>query len=128
MFKNIKLKYNPLINIVASTTFGVLCIHANSNTMRSWLWCDFLDNVGTYDSNLVFVHLIVSVILVFAVCSAIDYLRIKFVETPFFKVWNKKEPSILYFVNQQIDKICKKLNITNNKTSFIINKSGKNRQ
>ena len=28
-FKNLKLKYNKCINIIASTTFGILCIHDN---------------------------------------------------------------------------------------------------
>jgi hypothetical protein len=34
-FKNIKLKYNKTINTIASATFGVLLIHANSDAMRS---------------------------------------------------------------------------------------------
>lgn len=30
---------------IAASTFGVLLIHANSETMRNWLWKDTLDNV-----------------------------------------------------------------------------------
>ncbi len=41
-FKNSKIKYSKFINAVASTTFGVLLIHANSNEMRQWLWKDLL--------------------------------------------------------------------------------------
>lgn len=43
-FKNWKLKYNRIINKIASSTFGVLCIHANSGTMRQWLWSDVCNN------------------------------------------------------------------------------------
>ena len=49
-FKNIKIKYNKFINICGASTFGVLLIHANSNTMRQWLWRDVLDNIGMYSS------------------------------------------------------------------------------
>ena len=34
LFKNIKLKYNPVINLLAQSVFGVLLIHANSDAMR----------------------------------------------------------------------------------------------
>lgn len=40
LFKNLKIKYNPLINAMGASTFGVLLIHANSSTMRKWLWVD----------------------------------------------------------------------------------------
>ena len=46
-FKNLRLPYNRFINAVASTTFGVLLIHAAGNGMRRWLWYDFLD-VGSH--------------------------------------------------------------------------------
>ena len=37
LFKNVYIPYNHIINIVASSTFGVLLIHANSETMRRLL-------------------------------------------------------------------------------------------
>ena len=40
LFKNISLGQNRFINIVSSATFGVLLIHASSDTMRKWLWQD----------------------------------------------------------------------------------------
>ena len=36
-FKNIKIKYNIIINTMAESIFGVLMIHANSDTMRRFL-------------------------------------------------------------------------------------------
>ena len=78
-FKNLKIKYNPFINAVASTCFGVLLIHANSDTMRRWLWKDLLRNVEMYDSHYYIIHAIVSVICIFCICSLIDWIRIKFI-------------------------------------------------
>ena len=34
LFKNIKLKYNPVINTLSQSVFGVLLLHANSYAMR----------------------------------------------------------------------------------------------
>ena len=90
-FKNLKLPYNGFINAVASTTFGVLLIHANSDTMRQWLWKDTLDNVGHYGMPL---YVICCLIGVFAVCSMVDFIRIKLIEKPFFNFWDKKYESI----------------------------------
>lgn len=86
-FKNLKLPYNAFINAVASTTFGVLLIHANSATMRQWLWQDMLDNVGHYGMPL---YVLGCVLGIFALCSAIDYLRIRLIEPLFFKFWDTK--------------------------------------
>lgn len=67
-FKNVKIKQSKFINTVAASTFGVLCIHANSDTMRNWLWKDTLDNVGIYSSQWMVLHAVGSVIAIFAVC------------------------------------------------------------
>lgn len=84
-FKYLKIPYNKFINTVAATTFGVLLIHANSDTMRQWLWKDFLNNVGQYGTDNLYVHAILSVICIFAICSLIDFIRIKLLEQPLFK-------------------------------------------
>lgn len=74
-FKDLKIKYSPLINAVGSCTFGVLLIHANSGTMRRWLWQNLLNNVGYYSSDTMILHFIFSVTMVFIVCTVIDFLR-----------------------------------------------------
>ena len=91
LFKNINIKYNRFINAVASTTFGVLLIHASSDTMRRWLWTDLLHNLEMYSSAgwKMVLHAIGSVIAIFVVCSLIDYLRIRLIETPLFKLYDK---------------------------------------
>ena len=84
-FKNLKIGYSKIINTVAASTFGVLLIHANSNTMRRWLWQDILNNVGAYKSGNVVIHAVVSVILIYVVCTVIDICRIKLLEAPVMK-------------------------------------------
>lgn len=43
-FKNLHLGHRRWINMMGASTFGVLMIHANSDTMRQWLWQDLLRN------------------------------------------------------------------------------------
>ena len=88
-FKNMEIKQNKFINTIAMTTFGVLLIHANSDAMRSFLWGDLLNNTGYYSSNVLPIHFIGSVLLVYIVCVAIDYCRIRFLEKPLFKKLEK---------------------------------------
>ena len=110
-FKSIKIKYNRFINTVAASTFGVLCIHANSDAMRQWLWKDTLDNVGHYNSTLMPLHAIGSVLGTFAVCVVIDIIRINLIEKPFFKWWDKHWDSFLEKFKRLEEKIFKKLNV-----------------
>lgn len=44
--KNLHIRQSKWINTIASCTFGVLLIHANSDAMRQWLWKETCDNVG----------------------------------------------------------------------------------
>ncbi len=88
-FKNLKIGYSKVINTIAASSFGVLLIHANSDTMRQWLWRDTLDNVGHYAGNI-YLHAVVSVLAVYAISSVIDMLRIKLIEKPFFKWFDNR--------------------------------------
>lgn len=87
-FKGCPLKYYKWINSIGASTFGVLLIHANSDTMRQWLWKDTLNNVGYYDGNI-YLHSFISVLCVFFVCTIIDQLRLRFIEDPLFKVLDR---------------------------------------
>lgn len=86
-FKNLKIKHNSCINTIAASAFGVLCIHANSDTMRSWLWYGVLRNVENYNGNI-FLHAFLSVLLVYVVCTILDFMRIRYIERPFFKFYD----------------------------------------
>ena len=91
-FKNIDLRYNRLINIAGASTFGVLLIHANSDAMRQWLWKDVVDCVGHYylPPFQMICYFTFCVILIFTICTIIDRIRIKFIEKPFFKWFDKR--------------------------------------
>ena len=93
-FKNIKLKYNGIINTIAASTFGVLLIHAHSDLMRQWLWKDTLRNVSMFDSEFLILHAIGSVIAVYSICTLIDYLRIRYIEKPFLKFWDGRKKKL----------------------------------
>lgn len=79
-FKNVKIRNSSVINTVASSIFGVLLIHTISYEMREWLWHDVLNNAGMLGSRMLYLHALCSVIGVFAVCTVIDQLRIRFLE------------------------------------------------
>lgn len=88
-FKDLNIRNNSFINMLGASTFGVLLIHANSDTMRQWLWKDVLDNVKYYSSDYLVVHALLSVIMIFIVCILIDYARIHFVENRTFRYIDK---------------------------------------
>ena len=88
-FLNLKIKNNRLINSIGASTFGVLCIHANSDTMRKWLWKDTLNNIGAYYTDYMLFHAIFSVIGVFLICTLLDQMRIRLIEKPIFEKFSK---------------------------------------
>ena len=88
-FKNINIRHSKFINTVAASCFGVLLIHANSDTMRQWLWVDTFKCVENMNTNHYVLHAVLSVVMIYAVCTLIDILRIKYIEKPFFKFADK---------------------------------------
>lgn len=83
-FKNLKMKYSPIINTIGATTFGVLLIHSNG-CIRGWLWGKVIGCVAHFDVPYFWLYAIASVLIIFVCCSFIDYLRIRFMERPFMK-------------------------------------------
>lgn len=81
-FKNLDIGHSKGINTIAKSTFSVLLIHANSDTMRKWLWGDVFDNVGAYQLGKTHIgyfviHAFGSVIITYCICTMIDMIRIK---------------------------------------------------
>lgn len=89
-FKNLKIRQSKVINAISASTFGVLLIHANSDAMRTWLWKDFVNSIGAYDSKWLYVYAIAAAISIFIVCALIDMLRIRLIEKPFFGFLEKR--------------------------------------
>lgn len=86
-FKNMPKFYNRTINFLAAGTFGVLLIHASSDTMRRWLWQDVCNvpemlhaPMGTLIAQAIAVP-----IVIFMICTLIDFLRRRYIERPIFK-------------------------------------------
>lgn len=77
LFANLPIRYNKYINKVAKSTFAVLLIHTSCDAMLKWLWSDMLHTAEAYYSSLIYVHSIISVILVFVICTVIDFIRIR---------------------------------------------------
>ena len=88
-FKNIHIPTSKVINIVASTAFGVLLIHAHSWPMRNWLWNEVIDVAGHYGAGHFVLYSIISVIAVYGVCCIIDLFRIYALERPLFMLLDK---------------------------------------
>lgn len=88
-FKSMKNRHIKWINTIATSAFGVLLIHANSNTMRQWLWKDTVDCVGHFDTPYYWFYAIGSVLAIYALCTLIDYIRIKMIETPLLNATEK---------------------------------------
>lgn len=101
LFKNIKVPYNRFINTVAASTFGVLLIHANSYEMRKWLWQDVFNNTAVYDTNLIYVHSLICVLIVYIVCTVIDYIRIKLIEKNLLPIITDKVDRIKVLINKK---------------------------
>lgn len=114
-FKNLKIRNSKFINTVAASAFGVLLIHANSDTMRRWLWQDVLHNVEVYDTAYLVPHAILSVLAIYVVCTCIDYLRIRFIEKPFLELWDELESTIVAKYKRIETMIWRKLQIRERK-------------
>lgn len=88
-FRTLKLPYCRFINSLGITTFGVLLIHAHSDTMRRWIWRELFDNVGHLCTANYALRSVGIILLVFSLCAGIDYLRIILLEKPMFVFYDR---------------------------------------
>lgn len=81
-FKSLPVANRVWINAISATMFGVLLIHANSNTMRQWLWGDTIDCVGHFNPSdpACILYAFAAVSAVFMICVAIEMLRQRLIE------------------------------------------------
>ena len=111
VFNNLKIKNSSIINTLASATFGVLLIHANSDIMRSWLWGDVLNVVDVHSQGNGYLHIVLSVLGVYCVCTVLDLIRIYVIEKPVFKRLDIALPGFECRFRNTVDSVCEKLNI-----------------
>ena len=106
-FKNLNIGYIPAINTIASTAFGVLLIHANSDTMRRFVWHGLLNVANMYYSP--FPALLIQALLVpvgiYFVCGLLDMARIRYLEMPLFRFIDKHAEAIEGFVRRRLKSI-----------------------
>lgn len=92
-FKNLKIKYNRFINMVAASTFGILLIHANRcDAMGDLIWNRIYSNEIIYNSPMFWLISFVKVAVVFISASVIDILRQRLLEKNFFRLIDDKLP------------------------------------
>lgn len=70
----LKPKYNKLIQMFSSATFGIYLIHDNEY-MRYYLWQTVFHNQTYYGENQLWKHAFIVVIIVYCGCTIIDLLR-----------------------------------------------------
>lgn len=86
-FKDLSIPHSRIINLLGGATFGVLLIHANSDTMRQWLWRETIDPVGHFGNSLFYSlgYAIVSVLIIFVICAGIDWFRGHYIEPHYMR-------------------------------------------
>lgn len=74
LFRRVKIGYNKYINGVASTVFGIYLIHDNP-LIRGVIWTSILGNASMSENDLLWLIALSEVLVIFVMCSAIDFLR-----------------------------------------------------
>jgi len=87
-FSKWKIGNKKTINIIASVTFGVYLIHDNRN-IRTVLWKDLFKNATYQKSNIIILHAILTVFLIYTCCTIIDLFRKYYIEKPIFSLIDK---------------------------------------
>ncbi|HAT4224184.1 acyltransferase family protein [Clostridium perfringens] len=111
VFKNLRVKSNKFINTISATTFGIYLIHDNTY-VRPFLWNNILKNSEYLNSNFLVIHAIVSITIVFIICSIIDYLRKKLIEKPLLELISRNEDKFIklgFYINNLFNKLMVKL-------------------
>lgn len=101
-FLNLKIKYNKIINLIASATFGVYLIHDN-DYIRNFLWNILFKNATFSNNNLLIPYSLFVIVIVFLVCTIIELFRIYVIEKNYLKFVNKFSNYIDIHFNNFLD-------------------------
>lgn len=85
--------FSAAINRIAGTVLGIYLIHDNQ-LMRTLIWDHIFPNLDYFHSSWYVLFYIGKVLAVFAVCSAIELLRKRYVERPMAAVLDRRWPSL----------------------------------
>ena len=105
-FKNLKMGYHPWLNRLAASMFSVYLIQENS-FIHPLLWSKWFKNrLYSWSSDL-WIHAIVCIAMVIVICTAIDQIRIYWIERPIFgafhrrHVWERAEQKLLSWQKEE---------------------------
>lgn len=79
LFKNIHIPHCNIINNIAAGTFGILLIH-DHNFLRHIFWNEIVKTQIHFYSRFFIGYFLITVIVIFGVCSVIDFIRRKLLE------------------------------------------------
>lgn len=77
--------YSKFINSLGACAFGIYLIHDNP-AVREILWNWILKHGDYYDSPVLLLRILLSVILVYTACAAAEFLRIRYLEQHLLKL------------------------------------------
>lgn len=73
LFKDIKLKYNKIINTLASTTLGIYLLH--DSVLNKYIWKNIFRTLKCLNSKYYLLYILASSIIIFLVGAIIDLIR-----------------------------------------------------
>lgn len=73
LFLNMQCSYHPWINKLGSTTLGIYLLH--DGVLNRWLWRTVFQNASHQNSPLLFLHIIITVTIIFTLGATIDLVR-----------------------------------------------------
>lgn len=94
IFKSIQLRYNKVINKLASFTFSVYLINVNQ-FFNKFLYHKMFHSNQYWNSPLMIVNLIITVIGIYLICIVLDWLRILLFGKLFNRLANSVKSEIL---------------------------------
>ena len=94
------MRYSPLVNIAGKCSFGVYLIHDNPLVRESWALLDPIADMARV--RYIPAIVIVLCVTIFTICAAIDYMRIKAIETPFMNCLEKKFKTRMDHVDSKV--------------------------
>lgn len=98
-FKSMDIKYNKVINVIASSTFGIYLIH-DHDFVRPYLWINLFKVSKYYNSIYLIPYIIFIILSVFIVCSIIELIRIYLFEKQYMKLVNKFSTKLDDIINK----------------------------
>ena len=113
IFRTLKVKKNVIINLIATTTFGIYLIHENV-FLRDIIWKNIVNANNYINSNLLIYNALFGIIVVFFGCIIIDLFVQKILQPVIFKIFkrifnNVSKTKLFNNIKFKLDSLYKKL-------------------